>query len=81
MAMLKPLFIPLPALVPSGVDPQIFNQLNDLYLAFNTLVQQINSPVEEEGIILRSPNKHYWKVTIDDTGTLTTTDLGLVRPF
>jgi hypothetical protein len=27
-------------------------------------------------LILRSPNGHFWNVTVGDTGTLTATDMG-----
>lgn len=32
------------------------------------------------GIVLKSPNGHYWRITVGDTGTLTTTDLGTTAP-
>lgn len=33
-----------------------------------------------KGLILKSPNGHYWRVTVGNTGTLTTTDLGTSTP-
>lgn len=32
------------------------------------------------GLVLKSPDAHYWRVTVDNAGALTTTDLGLVKP-
>jgi hypothetical protein len=31
-------------------------------------------------LILRSPDGHYWQLSVDDTGTLATTDLGTDVP-
>jgi hypothetical protein len=33
-----------------------------------------------QGLVLKSPNGHYWRVTVGDTGTLSTTDLGTTKP-
>lgn len=33
------------------------------------------------GIILKSPNGHYWRMTVNDAGTTSTSDLGTGRPF
>lgn len=33
-----------------------------------------------KGIVLRSPNLHYWRATISNAGVVTWTDLGLTRP-
>lgn len=32
------------------------------------------------GLVLVSPDGHYWRVQVDNTGTLTTTDLGTTKP-
>ncbi len=34
----------------------------------------------DNGLILRSPNDHYWRVTVSNAGALTTTDLGTTKP-
>lgn len=33
-----------------------------------------------KGIVLKSPNNHYWRVTISNLGALITTDLGTTKP-
>lgn len=33
-----------------------------------------------KGLVLKSPDAHYWRLTVDNAGALTTTDLGLVKP-
>lgn len=33
-----------------------------------------------KGLILKSPNGHYWKETISDVGIVTWTDLGTTKP-
>lgn len=32
------------------------------------------------GVVLQSPDGHYWRLSVDNTGTLATTDLGTDRP-
>jgi hypothetical protein len=32
------------------------------------------------GLVLKSPDGHYWQIQVDNTGTLGTTDLGLTKP-
>ncbi len=32
------------------------------------------------GLVLKSPNLHYWRIKITDAGVLTATDLGLTKP-
>jgi hypothetical protein len=33
-----------------------------------------------KGLVLKSPDAHYWRLTVDNAGALTTTDLGTVKP-
>ena len=33
-----------------------------------------------KGIVLKSPNAHYWRATISNAGTVTWTDLGTTKP-
>jgi hypothetical protein len=32
------------------------------------------------GLVLKSPNGHYWRFSVDNSGILTTTDVGAVAP-
>lgn len=32
------------------------------------------------GLVLKSPNLHYWRATISNAGVITWTDLGLTKP-
>lgn len=32
------------------------------------------------GLVLKSPNNRYWRVTVDNSGSLVTTDLGTSKP-
>jgi hypothetical protein len=32
------------------------------------------------GLVLKSPNDHYWRATISNAGVITWTDLGLTKP-
>jgi hypothetical protein len=56
---------------------------------FQKLLKAINSPTVSSysiidspthGLIIRSPNLHYWGLTISNAGTVTWTDLGLNKP-
>lgn len=33
-----------------------------------------------KGLVLKSPDAHYWRLTVDNTGVITTTDLGTTKP-
>lgn len=33
-----------------------------------------------KGLVLKSPNAHYWRATISNAGTITWTDLGTTKP-
>lgn len=33
-----------------------------------------------KGIVLKSPNAHYWRATISNAGVVTWTDLGTTKP-
>jgi hypothetical protein len=43
-------------------------------------VDSIDDLISTKGIVLQSPNLHYWRATISNTGTVTWTDLGLTKP-
>ena len=34
----------------------------------------------DAGLVLKSPNGHYWRFQVTDLGALTTTDLGTTKP-
>lgn len=34
----------------------------------------------DAGLVLKNPDGHYWRVQVDNTGTLTVTDLGTTKP-
>ena len=33
-----------------------------------------------KGVVLKSPNGHYWRFDVDNAGSLGSTDLGTVKP-
>jgi hypothetical protein len=33
-----------------------------------------------KGVVLQSPNGHYWRLSISNTGTISSTDLGTTSP-
>jgi hypothetical protein len=35
---------------------------------------------DARGVVLKSPDGHYWLLTVDNTGTVNTTDLGTSKP-
>lgn len=61
--------------VPPSYDSGYFNR------AFATFSQAINRSVTKyeavDGILLQAPNGSVWKVTVSNTGTLTTTAVPL----
>jgi hypothetical protein len=42
--------------------------------------QEFVSDAATKGVILKSPNAHYWRITVGDTGALSTADLGTTLP-
>lgn len=36
--------------------------------------------VDTKGLVLKSPDAHYWRITVDNSGVLSTTDLGTTKP-
>ena len=53
---------------------EAYTVVNDLYVQLYSLVEQLN---RYHGVA-QSPNGHYWRVEVDNAGTLSTTDLGLI---
>lgn len=59
------------------------NLIGVLSKMYRNIAQVINNKdqiVIETQIVLRSPNGHYWAQKIDNTGTVTWTDLGITSP-
>jgi hypothetical protein len=52
--------------------------VNRLYLENGklTTVKDIAIDDDTKGLILKSPDGHYWRITVDNTGALDTTDIG-----
>jgi hypothetical protein len=51
------------------------------------MARQINNDTRDllvddssKGLILKSPDGHYWRVKVSNAGALTTTDLGTSKP-
>jgi hypothetical protein len=53
---------------------EAYTVVNDLYVQLYSLVEQLN---RYSGVV-RSPNGHYWRIEVSNSGTLSTTDLGLI---
>ena len=64
--------------------PNYYRDQQDVDDRLSRLEQLASSPVVVDdpalGIVLRSPNLHYWRLTIDNAGSPTWTDIGLDRP-
>ena len=76
--------------LPLNTDATLAFALNNIFgeiqRAINALeIQGLDSTGtiiidSDNGLILRSPNDHYWRVTVSNAGALTTTDLGTTKP-
>lgn len=53
----------------------IFSGLNKIETEQNIVIDNSAS-----GLVLKSPNGHYWQVKINNSGVLTQTDLGINKP-
>lgn len=70
-------------LPPAGTPTELARYLRTLAEANNARINEYQDIVVDTssyGLILKSPNGHYWRVTVGDTGTLSTTDLGTTLP-
>lgn len=76
MAALSKFQIQIPATLQDQVPEPLYQPINDLYLAFNNLVEQLNRSAP----VMMSPNGHFWVATISNAGAITWTDVGTVRP-
>lgn len=76
MATQNNIQLPIATTAPGVLPPNLYNSINDLYIALAVLVRQLNdgSPV------MMSPNGHYWKAVISNAGVITWTDVGTTRP-
>lgn len=57
--------------------------LRALALALRTVLRDSGDVLVDDsarGIVLKSPNGHYWRATISNVGTVTWTDLGTTAP-
>lgn len=57
-------------------DEVVFDALMSIHIAILNLITQLNSGEP----VMMSPNGHYWKATISNTGTVVWTDVGTTRP-
>ncbi len=64
----------LPTTAGARLDPELYQVINDLYVQIGSLVEQLNRYAG----ILKSPNGHYWRLTISNLGVITAVDLGTV---
>lgn len=76
MATLSNLNLSLPSTISGDIPPNLYNAINDLYIAFAVLVNLLNTATP----VMMSPNGHYWTGVISNAGTVTWTDVGTTRP-
>ena len=76
MAALNNVSIPLGSTAPTNLDPAVWTAINDIHIAFQNLVAQLNGTFP----VMMSPNGHFWKATINNSGAVTWTDVGTVHP-
>jgi hypothetical protein len=68
--------LPIGQQAPETLPLEVFQAVNDLYLAIHNLVTQLNAGFP----VMMSPNGHFWKATISNVGVVTWTDIGTVQP-
>lgn len=66
----------------TGTSDDIQTNLNSSYSDVSAIVSSgaFLSNSATAGVILKSPNGHYWRVVVGDTGLVSTVDLGTGRP-
>lgn len=76
MVALNKLNLSLPSIAPGDIPDELYLAINDVYLQFAALLQKIDAAQP----VMQSPNGRYWVATISNTGVITWTDVGTVRP-
>lgn len=76
MAALVKVEAPLGSFAPSNLPPDIWTAIQDIHIAFQNLVTQLNDGYP----VMMSPNGHFWVATISNLGVITWTDVGTTRP-
>jgi uncharacterized linocin/CFP29 family protein len=76
--------------LPQSIDPTLAYALTNIFTdigrALNALelrgLDTEGSLIvdSDNGLILRSPNDHYWRVTVSNAGAIVTADLGTTKP-
>lgn len=66
----------------TGTSDDILTALNSSYNDISAVLSSgaFLSNVATAGVVLKSPDGHYWRITVSNAGALTTTDLGTGRP-
>lgn len=66
----------------TGTTDDILTALNSSYNDISAILSSgaFLSNAATAGIVLKSPDGHYWRVTVDNAGALGTADLGTGRP-
>lgn len=66
-------------------------QLNTrLYELFRSMIHMLNVArdgsddvivdQDDKGVVLQSPDGHFWRITVNNSGVLSTADLGTTKP-
>jgi len=53
----------------------IYNALTNIETSNNLVIDESSN-----GVVLKSPNGHYWQIKVSDSGVLSQTDLGTNKP-
>lgn len=76
MAAFNNIKLNIASTVGGEIPDELHQPINDLYLAFQNLIQQLNAGIP----VMMSPNGHFWTGTISNIGVITWTDVGTTRP-
>lgn len=67
---------------PVVSDPQATKLLTETAQAVNAILDGKNDAPFDNGVgvVLQSPDGHWWRLSVNNAGALSTTDLGLDKP-
>lgn len=71
-----------------GLKTRLHDVFRDVAIKVNSIFGYFENGVADDiiidlstaGVVLKSSDGHYWRVTIETDGTMTTTDLGTTKP-
>lgn len=70
----------LPADTPQDLKIALSKWMREAALRINNDTSDVVIDLSTHGVVLKDSNAHYWRLTVNTSGVLVTTDLGTGKP-